>query len=116
LDGIDWMMTKLCESGLPDLYAEMEQSLLRAAYKHCNHNQLAVSRLLGMSRHVVRAKLLHYGIIGQSQKAEPILPGYLQSLPKSKNQNPVTMNPAYNSWVQIDKQNADQATTEWWGY
>ncbi len=116
LDGLDLMMTKLCESGLPDLYAEVEQSLLRAAYRHCNHNQLAASRLLGMSRHVVRAKLLHYGIIDQNQKAAPILQSYQQRMPKSKSQIPVAADSAFKSWAQFDAQSPDQASTEWWGY
>jgi sigma-54-specific transcriptional regulator len=51
----------LFEDGRPDLYAEIESSVVRAAYEFCHRNQVQTARLLGISRNIVRARLMQYG-------------------------------------------------------
>ena len=46
----------------PDnLYSSIEASVIKAAYEFCGHNQLQTAKLLGISRNIVRARLLQYG-------------------------------------------------------
>jgi aliphatic sulfonates family ABC transporter substrate-binding protein len=52
----------LFEAQVPDLRAEVERQLFRAAYAHAGTNQQETARLLGTTRHVVRARLLAEGV------------------------------------------------------
>jgi aliphatic sulfonates family ABC transporter substrate-binding protein len=54
---------ELFEQNLPNLHARIETAVMRAAYRHCHHDQLQTARLLGLSRHVVRARLIQFGEI-----------------------------------------------------
>jgi aliphatic sulfonates family ABC transporter substrate-binding protein len=47
--------------GLPDLHKRVEAALLCTTYRYSGKNQLETARLLGMSRHVVRARLIEHG-------------------------------------------------------
>jgi sigma-54 dependent transcriptional regulator len=58
----------LFDSNLPDLHAQVEGRLLRAAYGYCHRNQLQTARLLGISRNVVRARLIELGEIPGSDR------------------------------------------------
>jgi sigma-54 dependent transcriptional regulator len=51
----------LFEEGRPDLYAEIDAAVIRAAYEFCHRNQLQTARMLGLSRNIVRARLMQYG-------------------------------------------------------
>jgi sigma-54-specific transcriptional regulator len=51
----------LFEEDAPDLYAQLEHTIMRTAYKYCQNNQLQTARLLGISRNIVRARLIQYG-------------------------------------------------------
>jgi sigma-54-specific transcriptional regulator len=51
----------LYEEGGGELFARVEELVMRTAYRHCDHNQLETARLLGISRNVVRARLIQYG-------------------------------------------------------
>jgi sigma-54-specific transcriptional regulator len=51
----------LFEDGRPDLYAEIETAITRTAYEFCHRNQVQTARLLGISRNIVRAKLMQCG-------------------------------------------------------
>jgi len=44
-----------------DLHARVEAALLSAAFRHSGKNQLETARVLGLSRHVVRARLIEHG-------------------------------------------------------
>ncbi len=61
----------LYERNLPELYEHIEETLFRTAYRFCHGNQLQTSRLLGISRNIVRARLEKIGL--------------LESLPRSVN-------------------------------
>ncbi len=47
----------------PDLHRRVNDSLVRAAFAHCDCNQVRTARLLGISRNVLRARLIDLGII-----------------------------------------------------
>ncbi len=47
----------------PNLFAEIEELVFKTAYEVSDRNQLRASRLLGLSRNIVRARLLQYGLL-----------------------------------------------------
>ena len=49
------------EDGSANLYAEIETAITRTAYTFCHRNQVQTARLLGISRNIVRAKLMQCG-------------------------------------------------------
>ncbi|WP_019880624.1 MULTISPECIES: sigma-54-dependent Fis family transcriptional regulator [unclassified Methylophilus] len=62
-DLLEEALQQLFESGKPQLYDYFEDALVRAAYHHCHHNQVQTAKLLGLSRNVLRAKLIKMGAI-----------------------------------------------------
>jgi len=59
----------LFEEDSPYLYAKLEHAIMRTAYKYCQNNQLQTARLLGISRNIVRARLIHYGELNPKTQA-----------------------------------------------
>jgi sigma-54 dependent transcriptional regulator len=57
----------LFEAGRPGLYAEIETAITRTAYEFCHRNQVQTARLLGISRNIVRAKLMQCGELRSSR-------------------------------------------------
>jgi aliphatic sulfonates family ABC transporter substrate-binding protein len=53
----------LFEEERPTLHRDIEEILFHAAYEYSENNQLRTARLLGVSRNVVRARLLEYGLL-----------------------------------------------------
>jgi aliphatic sulfonates family ABC transporter substrate-binding protein len=53
----------LFDEGGPALHARIDEAVMRAAYAYCDRNQLQTARLLGISRNIVRARLLAIGEI-----------------------------------------------------
>ncbi len=53
----------LFEAGSDNLYEHLEDTIVRTAYEHCHNNQVQTAKLLGISRNVVRAKLIKMGAI-----------------------------------------------------
>jgi sigma-54-specific transcriptional regulator len=51
----------LFEDGGPNLYAEIDAAIIRTAYEFCHRNQVQTARLLGISRNIIRAKLMQCG-------------------------------------------------------
>ncbi|MGM9487570.1 sigma-54 interaction domain-containing protein [Ideonella sp. YS5] len=49
------------------LHAQLEATLLRAAYAHHGHNQVVTARALGLSRHTLRTLLRRHGLLAGSQ-------------------------------------------------
>jgi aliphatic sulfonates family ABC transporter substrate-binding protein len=58
---LERVLLELLDRKLPDLHERVEASLLRATYQYCGRNQLETARLLGLSRNVVRARLIEHG-------------------------------------------------------
>jgi aliphatic sulfonates family ABC transporter substrate-binding protein len=68
---LDAAFSELFEQNLPNLHEHVESALIRSAYRYCHHNQLQTARLLGVSRNVVRARLIQFGEIqGSARSAE----------------------------------------------
>ena len=57
-----------------DLYERIDAIVMRTAYRFCDRNQLRTSRMLDLSRNIVRARLLKIGELAGS-KVEALLPG-----------------------------------------
>jgi sigma-54-specific transcriptional regulator len=64
-------LVELFEQQRPNLFEHIEELVLRTAYRHCDHNQLQTARLLGISRNVVRARLIRFGEITGSVRGTP---------------------------------------------
>ncbi len=73
LGRLEAVLVDLFEENLPKLHERVEETLMRAAYRYCDNNQLQTARLLGISRNVVRARLIQHGEINGSLRggAEP---------------------------------------------
>jgi sigma-54 dependent transcriptional regulator len=56
----------LFEEERPNLYAMIEAAVMKAAYEFCDRNQLQTARLLGISRNIVRARLIQCGVLGSA--------------------------------------------------
>ena len=54
-------MRRLFEQNLPDLHQHIEHTVVREAYAYCHQNQVQTARLLGISRNVLRARLIEAG-------------------------------------------------------
>jgi sigma-54-specific transcriptional regulator len=59
----------LFEEELPQLHDRVEATVIRSAYDYCNRNQLQTARLLGISRNVVRARLIGIGELTSGARA-----------------------------------------------
>jgi sigma-54-specific transcriptional regulator len=64
---LETALERLFESDHPRLYRVIDETVIRAAYDYCEQNQLRTARLLGISRNIVRDRLLRYGLL-KSQK------------------------------------------------
>ena len=51
----------LFEGERPKLYAEIEAAVIKVAYEFCHRNQMQTAKLLGISRNIVRARLIEHG-------------------------------------------------------
>jgi sigma-54 dependent transcriptional regulator len=82
---LDAALAGLFARDVPSLHAVIEERLFRAAYAYAEQNQLQTARLLGISRNVVRARLLAYGLLAGTPRAAraaeltpPAFPGTLR--------------------------------------
>ena len=62
------------------LHETVEDSLLRAAYEFCHHNQVHTAKLLGLSRNVTRTRLIKLGALSVNTRRSdsPASSPYLQ--------------------------------------
>jgi sigma-54 dependent transcriptional regulator len=60
---------RLCESNAPGVYHAVEDALFREVFRYCHYSQSETARLLGVSRNIVRARLMRLGEVGPSRKA-----------------------------------------------
>lgn len=59
---------KLFEEEPGALHETVEDSLLRAAYEFCHHNQVHTAKLLGLSRNVTRTRLIKLGALSVNSR------------------------------------------------
>jgi aliphatic sulfonates family ABC transporter substrate-binding protein len=72
---LEAVLQQLFEVNQPNLFEHVEERLLRAAYAYCDRNQVHTARLLGISRNVVRARLIQLGeiaAVGRARELEPV--------------------------------------------
>ncbi|HKU40466.1 MAG TPA: aliphatic sulfonate ABC transporter substrate-binding protein, partial [Polyangiales bacterium] len=74
LSELERVWVGLLDRKLPDLSKRVEASLLRATYCYCGENQLETARLLGLSRNVVRARLIEHGVLAGPLRRAAIAP------------------------------------------
>jgi aliphatic sulfonates family ABC transporter substrate-binding protein len=69
----------------PDnLHEAIEETIFRTAFHYCHKNQLQTARLLGISRNVVRARLLQYGELASAgRRASEPPPSERAAMPRS---------------------------------
>lgn len=68
-DALEQALLALFEQNIPDLYARLEHAIMRTAYQYCQNNQLQTARLLGISRNVVRARLIQHGELASKPRS-----------------------------------------------
>ncbi|WP_089375610.1 sigma-54 interaction domain-containing protein [Methylobacillus rhizosphaerae] len=62
-DPLQQALHQLFEAGHSSLYEHIEDTVIRTAYHYCHNNQVQTARLLGVSRNIVRARLIKMGAI-----------------------------------------------------
>jgi aliphatic sulfonates family ABC transporter substrate-binding protein len=67
--GLEQALLDLFEQGLPNLHEHVSRALIVNAYRFCDNNQLQTARLLGISRNIVRARLIEYGEIAGTPRS-----------------------------------------------
>ncbi|GHT96928.1 Fis family transcriptional regulator [Betaproteobacteria bacterium] len=60
----------LLDEAPPALYAQVEETLIRQAFEHCDNNQVRTARVLGISRNVLRAQLKRFGLLASSTRSD----------------------------------------------
>ncbi|MDD2768210.1 MAG: sigma 54-interacting transcriptional regulator [Methylococcus sp.] len=113
---LEQVMDQLLENDAPDLHARIEAAVLKAAYRHAGGNQLQTARLLGLSRHVTRARLIQHGILAPANplRDERIEIAGLRSFAGSY---PLPGTPLGGpDRPAVPERRAGDASDEWWGY
>ena len=76
---LDNAVRALFEEGGDDLHRRVEHAIMRSAYAFCDRNQLQTARLLGISRNVVRARLIEAGEIASGRSVPEMPPAQQES-------------------------------------
>nr|WP_034411667.1 sigma-54 dependent transcriptional regulator [Derxia gummosa] len=63
IEQLDTALRALYEEMPGDLFKLIERAVISSAYEFCQHNQVQSARLLGISRNVLRARLIEFGEI-----------------------------------------------------
>jgi aliphatic sulfonates family ABC transporter substrate-binding protein len=63
----------LLEAGGEDLHGRIDRLVLRTAFEHCERNQVQTAKRLGISRNVLRARLIDAGDLCPARSAPPAL-------------------------------------------
>jgi aliphatic sulfonates family ABC transporter substrate-binding protein len=71
LADLERALQQLFEESPPNLHELIDEAVLRSAYRHSGQNQLKTARLLGISRNVVRARLIQYGEVAGLLRSSP---------------------------------------------
>lgn len=114
-DALDRVLASLFELAEADLFAKIERAVLANAHAYTHNNQLATARLLGLSRHVVRARLLDHGLLPARRSVAPNPAQATESGPQP------APSPAYRAHRTVgdrsshERIGADPAG-DWWGF
>jgi aliphatic sulfonates family ABC transporter substrate-binding protein len=75
LGELERVLAELLDAELPNLHERVQSTLLSVAYHYCGENQLETARRLGISRNIVRARLIEQGELkGPLRRAPAPLP------------------------------------------
>ncbi|WNV03589.1 sigma-54 dependent transcriptional regulator [Candidatus Methylospira mobilis] len=118
LDEIGLLFKRLLDEGDSSLYEKVEHELLKAAFEHSQFNQLLTARVLGLSRHVLRARLIRHDLLGK------VLKNIKQraSLDNGKSEvihsyyTPRTIGNSFESYVAVRQTAEIEENADWWGY
>ncbi|MDX2020797.1 MAG: sigma-54 dependent transcriptional regulator [Deltaproteobacteria bacterium] len=61
IEKLEAALLALFDENPPELHAKIEETVMRVAFDYCHRNQLQTARLLGISRNIVRARLIQIG-------------------------------------------------------
>lgn len=81
LGELERALGKLYELSPPHLHELIHEAVMRSAYRHSGQNQLQTARLLGISRNVVRARLIQYGEVAGFVRASSAVSGGPKAAP-----------------------------------
>ncbi|KAA8734876.1 sigma-54-dependent Fis family transcriptional regulator [Acinetobacter qingfengensis] len=56
------------EQGIIDLDNQLEAEIIEAAFEYCHENQLHTANLLGISRNIVRGRLIKHGLLSSNTR------------------------------------------------
>jgi sigma-54-specific transcriptional regulator len=67
-------LTEMFDENRDKLFEQVEETLVRLAFEHCDNNQVRTARLLGISRNILRAQLKRFGLLasGKSDAQEEV--------------------------------------------
>jgi sigma-54-specific transcriptional regulator len=65
---LEAVIEDLIQEGTQDLYAKLEETLVRTAFAWCDQNQVQTARVLGITRNIVRTQLKRFGMIEREQE------------------------------------------------
>jgi sigma-54-specific transcriptional regulator len=65
---LEGLIEDLIQEGTQDLYAKIEETLVRTAFAWCDQNQVQTARVLGITRNIVRTQLKRFGMIEREQE------------------------------------------------
>ncbi|RKP55766.1 sigma-54 interaction domain-containing protein [Pararobbsia silviterrae] len=68
---LEHALVELFEAGESNLYERIEGAIVSAAYQYCDRNQVQTARLLGLSRNIVRARLMKIGELKGGRRTAP---------------------------------------------
>ena len=81
---LEQALVALLKLETPNLHQRVEATLLAATYRQCDHNQLETARRLGLSRNVVRARLIEHGELqGPLRRTNPAVAPVSSKRPRS---------------------------------
>jgi sigma-54 dependent transcriptional regulator len=66
-DPLGEALHRLFNIDTPNIYQFIDETVIRTAYDYCEQNQLRTARLLGISRNVVRDRLVRYGLLSSAR-------------------------------------------------
>lgn len=70
---LERVFERLFDEAPQALHARVESALIRAAYRHCHHNQVHTAALLGITRNVLRTHLKRLDLLPAPRAAPPRL-------------------------------------------
>ena len=70
---LERVFERLFDEAPQALHERVESALIRAAYRHCHHNQVHTAALLGITRNVLRTQLKRLGLLPPARVGAPQL-------------------------------------------